>query len=284
VIEEVTMPHRLVNDVELFYEDTGGPGEAILFHHGYTGSHDGWPPIIEQLRGDYRCVMMDARGAGDSAHPDSGYTIEQYAADVVGMADALGIDRFTYVGHSMGGGIGMWLGLEYAARLDRLVLVAPVGSGGIALPAAMREAMAKLWYDRDAEELIRQRIAGAARPERVDEVATKARVDRALSVSKGHYEGSWESMTTFSVTDRLGELTTPTLMIAGAADALARANLEDYLRLPNATLHVFSRVGHFVPTDVPDEFVAVLRDFMHNGVVSAAILQHRINGTLPGNG
>lgn len=276
------MPHRVVNDVELFYEDTGGPGDVILFHHGYTGSHDGWPPIIDQLRGEYRCVMMDARGAGDSAHPDSGYTIEQYAADVIGMADALGIDRFTYVGHSMGGGIGMWLGLEYAARLDRLVLVAPVGSGGIALPAAIREAMAKLWYDRDAEELIRQRIAGAARPERVDEVATKARVDRALSVSNGHYEGSWESMTAFNVTDRLSELTTPTLMIAGAADALSRANLEDYLRLPNATLHVFSRVGHFVPTDVPDEFVAVLRDFLHNGVVSAATLQDRINGTLPG--
>ena len=43
-----------------------------------------------------------------------------------------------------------------------------------------------------------------------------------------------------------------------------RANLEDYLRLPNARLHVFSRVGHFVPTDVPDEFVGVLRDFMQN--------------------
>jgi pimeloyl-ACP methyl ester carboxylesterase len=275
------MPRRSVNGVELFYEDTGGPGEAILFHHGYTGSHDSWPPIIEQLRGEYRCVMMDSRGAGDSAHPDNGYTIEQYAADVIGLADALGIDRLTYVGHSMGGGIGMWLGLEYAARLDRLVLVAPVGSGGIHLPAAMREAMAKLWYDRDAEELIRQRIAGAARPERVDEVTTKARVDRALSVSKGHYEGSWESITAFNVTDRLGELTTPTLMIAGAADALSRANLEDYLRLPNATLHVFSRVGHFVPSDVPDEFVAVLRDFMHNGVVSAATLQDRINGTPP---
>jgi len=221
-------------------------------------------------------VVMDARGAGDSAHPDDGYTIEQYAADVVGMADALGIDRFTYVGHSMGGGIGMWLGLEHADRLNRLVLVAPVGSGGIHIPAEMREAAAKLWYDRDADELVRQRIAGAARPELTDEVVVKARVDRALSVSPGHYEGSWDSMAAFDVTDRLGELTTPTLMIVGAADVLARPNLEDYLRLPNATLHVFSRVGHFVPGDVPDEFATVLRDFMHNGVVSAATLLARI--------
>jgi pimeloyl-ACP methyl ester carboxylesterase len=83
-------------------------------------------------------------------------------------------------------------------------------------------------------------------------------------------------MAAFDVTDRLGELTTPTLMIVGAADVLARPNLEDYLRLPNATLHVFSRVGHFVPGDVPDEFATVLRDFMHNGVVSAATLLARI--------
>jgi 3-oxoadipate enol-lactonase len=271
--------HRTINGVELFYEDTGETGEVILFHHGYTGSHDTWPSIVAELADEFRCVMMDARGAGDSAHPDGGYTIEQYAADVVGMADALGIERFTYLGHSMGGGVGMWLGLEYADRLDRLVLVAPVGSGGIAPPEGMREAAAKLWYDRNADELVRQRIAGAARPELIDEVAVKARVDRALSVSAGHYEGSWESMAAFSVTDRLGEITTPTLMVVGAADGLATANLEDYLRLPNATLHVFSRVGHFVPSDVPEEFAAVVRDFMHHGVVSAATLQERITNT-----
>jgi pimeloyl-ACP methyl ester carboxylesterase len=272
----VAVGHRSVNGVELFVEDTGGPGEVILFHHGYTGSHDSWPPIIEQLKGEFRCVMMDARGAGDSAHPDAGYTIEQYAADVIGVADALGIDRFTYVGHSMGGGIGMWLGLEHADRLARLVLVAPVGSGGIDVAPDVREAAAKLWYERDADELVRQRVAGAARPEQTDEVVVKQRVDRALSVSRGHYEGSWDSMVAFDVTDRLGELTTPTLMVVGAADTLARGNLEDYLRLPNATLHVFSRVGHLVPSDVPTEFAAVVRDFMRNGVVSAATLQERI--------
>jgi len=275
------MPHQRVNGVDLFYEDSGGSGEVVLFHHGYTGSHDSWPPIVEQLRADYRCVLMDGRGAGDSAHPDDGYTIEQYAADVVGMADALGIDTFTYVGHSMGGGVGMWLGLEHAARLDRLVLVAPVGSGGIHAPAAVREANARLWYERDADELVRQRVIGAARPERVDEATSRVRVARALSVSQGHYEGSWDSMVAFDVTERLSGITTPTLMIAGAADGLCPANLDDFRHLPSATLHVFSRVGHYIPTDVPDEFAAVLRDFLQHGVVTAATLQQRITDGAP---
>lgn len=271
------MPQRTINGVQLYVEDTGGEGPAILFHHGYTGSHDTWGPIVETLRDTYRCVVMDCRGAGDSAHPDAGYELEQYALDVVAVLDDLDIDRVTYVGHSMGGGIGFRLGLDHADRLDALVLVAAVPSGGIEAPPSFREQAKALWYARDAEELVRQRIAGAARPELTDEVTAKARVDRALSVSAGHFEQSWESFSTLDVTARLGELTTPTLVIAGAADSLARANLADYLRLPNASLHVFNRVGHFVPTDVPAEFAALIDDFMVNGVVTAKVLQERID-------
>jgi pimeloyl-ACP methyl ester carboxylesterase len=219
---------------------------------------------------------MDSRGAGDYAHPESGYTNPQFAADVVGLCDSLGRDRITFVGHSMGGGIGYWLGLEHTQRLERLVLVAPVPSGGVKMPPAMRQAASLLWYDRNADELVRQRLAGAARPELNDEVVAKGRVDRALSVSVGHYEQSWSAIETFNVTDRLGELKTPTLMIAGAADSLARDNVTDYLRLPNASLQVFNRVGHFVPTDVPDELAGVLADFMDNGVVTARTLFERI--------
>jgi pimeloyl-ACP methyl ester carboxylesterase len=272
------MPRQIVNGVELWYDDTGGPGEVVLFHHGYTGSHDSRPAVIERLPSSYRCVMMDSRGAGDSSHPDDGYTIEQYAADVIGVADHLGIGRFTYVGHSMGGGIGMWLGLEHADRLNKLVLVAPVGSGGVSVAPELREMARRLWYDRDAEELVRQRVVMAARPESIDEVQTKARVERALSVSEGHFEGSWASMASFNVTDRLSEIMTPTLMVAGAADTLVRANLEDFLRLPNATLHVLSRVGHLIPSDATDTFAEVLSDFLGNGVVTAATLQERLAG------
>lgn len=270
------MPRKQVNGVELFYEDTGGADDVLVFHHGYTGSHDTWAPIVEMLRDRFRCVVMDCRGAGDSSHPDGGYNLEQYALDVVGMADALGIGRFTFVGHSMGGGIGFRLGLDHADRLERLVLVAPVPSGGIQSPPEMREAARRLWHARDAEELVRQRLVGAARPEANDDVVAKGRVDRALSVSVGHYEQSWESFASLNVTERLGELTTPTLMIAGAADGLARPNLADYLRLPNASLQVFNRVGHFVPTDVPEAMAELLADFIANGVVTARTLADRI--------
>ncbi len=70
-------------------------------------------------------------------------------------------------------------------------------------------------------------------------------------------------------------MTVPTLLIAGAAGGPLLANLADFQKLPNATLHVFSRVGHGVPSDVPDEFAAVVADFMQHGVAVARTLQDR---------
>jgi 3-oxoadipate enol-lactonase len=268
------MPKRTVNGVDLFVDEMGS-GEPILLHHGYTGSHDVWlKEIAPRLADRYRCIVMDARGAGDSGRPDGGYEIAQYARDVVGMADALGLDRFTYVGHSMGGGIGFQLGLDHAERLNRLVLVAPIPSGGIQTDPAVHERAARLRTAPDGRaQMLRERLATRVRE---PEAAVERALDRGLSVSDGHFEQSWRSMASFNVTDRLSTLTTPTLIVAGAADALCAANVRDWARLPNATLHVFSRVGHQVPGDVPDEFAAVLADFFEHGVVNAATQQAKL--------
>ena len=269
------MPTMMVNGVGLFHDELGA-GEPILFHHGYTGSHDVWLDLIApRLADHFRCVVMDARGAGDSEHPDGGYDIRQYALDVVGMADALGLERFTYVGHSMGGGIGFQLGLEHADRLNRLVLVAPIPSGGTETDPSLHERTREQRRAPDGrEQMLRQRLLLRVRD--VPEERIESGLDRALSVSEGHFEQSWESMRDLNVTERLDELTTPTLVIAGAADGLCAANVQDFLRLPNPTLHVFSRVGHGVPGDVPDEFSAVIADFMEHGVVNAKTQQEKL--------
>ncbi len=106
-----------VNSIDLYCEECGS-GPPIIFQHGYTSSHEVWGGVIEKMCARNRCVAMDARGAGDSAHPENGYSIEQMAADIVGVADALDIDKFHYVGHSMGGVIGYELGLSHADRIS----------------------------------------------------------------------------------------------------------------------------------------------------------------------
>ena len=195
---------------------------------------------------------------------------------MIGLADHLGLERFTYVGHSLGGGVGMQLGLDYPERLSRLVLVTPISSDGFATDEAVAQRSRQLRADGAREVLVAERIAGIAREETVDEASVARGVDRSLAVSEGHYEGGQQAMREFRVGDRLGALTTPTLMMTAAADGLLEANLVDFLRLPNATLHVFSRVAHGVQTEVPGAFARVLSDFMVHGVVNATTLQERL--------
>jgi len=267
------MPHAQVNGTSLYYE-IHGEGEPILFHHGYTGSHDSWEEVVPHLSGRYRCILMDCRGAGDSDHPAEGYSIEQYADDVIALADFLGLERFTYVGHSMGGVIGYELGLRFPTRLAKLVLVAPAPADGVQAPPEMHDRARALRQARDAETMLRERLVMAPRPPDPD--IFRRAVERALSVSDGHFEGSWEALVTYRKGERLREIAVPTLLVAGAADGLLEANLRDFLRLPNATLHVFSRVGHQIPREVPAEFALVLADFLEHGVVTARTLQQRL--------
>jgi pimeloyl-ACP methyl ester carboxylesterase len=268
------MPLKNINGVRLFWDELGS-GEPIIFHHGYTGAHDVWlDEIGPRLADRYRCIVMDCRGAGDSERCADGHNIAQYAADVIAMADALGLDKFTYVGHSMGGGIGYQLGVEHGARLNKLVLVAPIPAAGVkGDPAAHEAARAVRSAPDGREKMIAERMLLRLR---APEESITLGVDRAMSVSDAHYDDSWQSMVDFDVSSKLENLTTPTLIIAGAADGLCRANVNDWQKLPNSTLHVFSRVGHGIPRDDPDGISEAIADFMQHGVVNAKTQQQKL--------
>ena len=174
----------------------------------------------------------------------------------------------------MGGGIGYQLGVSYGERLNKLVLVAPIPAGGIDAPASIHEAAKAQRKSANArDEMIRERVLMRIRATK-DSVIQG--VDRALSVSDAHFDDSWQSMQEFDLSESLVELITPTLMVAGAADGLCAANVNDWQRLPNATLHVFSRVGHGIPRDVPEEFAMILADFLEHGVVNAKTQQEKL--------
>ena len=120
-----------LNGTEIWYSDSGGDGPVVLLHHGYNSSHDAWTATIDRLDPGRRYITMDARGTGSSGRPDDdSYRIETYVDDVIGVLDHLGVETCSYIGHSMGGGMGFVLGLDHADRLEKLVLVAPIPSGG----------------------------------------------------------------------------------------------------------------------------------------------------------
>ena len=269
------MPYARVNGADLYYEEQGS-GPPVIFHHGYTSSHDCWEDVYPRLADRYRCIAMDGRGAGDSASAPGPFTLAQYADDVCGMADALGIDRFRYVGLSMGGATGYELGLRHADRLESMVLVAPAPADGIQNPEAGHAHSQDQRRRQAREEMLRERMLTGGRP---NEDYLRRAVERALNCSDGHFEDAWTSMVDLRVGSRLGGIQTPVLMVAGAADGLLQSNLADFARLGNATLHVFSRVGHGIPYEVPSALSRVVADFFEHGVVTAQTLRERMLAT-----
>jgi pimeloyl-ACP methyl ester carboxylesterase len=259
------MPHATVNGARLWYE-VRGSGEPILLHHGYTASRVNWMPVAERLERDFQVILMECRGTGESEHSRGGYSLEQYTADVIGILDHLDLERVAFAGHSMGGGVGFLLGLDHPERLSKLILMAPIPSNGTGPPRADAELRAMERRQGNRQALLARYVAERFRDDVETDAWFESRVSHVLGVSDGHYEGGAQTMRELRVRGRLPQLTTPTLMIAGAADPLMRINLSDFKLLPNATLEVLSRAGHEVAVHEPERVAYAIGEFVRHGI------------------
>jgi pimeloyl-ACP methyl ester carboxylesterase len=275
------MPFAAINGARLWFE-VRGTGEPLLLHHGYTASRVNWMPIAERLEDRYQIILMECRGTGESEHTAGGYSLEQYALDVVGMADYLELERISFAGHSMGGGIGYVLGLDHADRLNRLILMAPVPANGLSdVNSEQRARRRALRLARDRDGMLARNRALRFRPEVETDAWLEDRVEHVLGVSDGHYDDSLRSMGELRAGDRLHTLSTPTLMLAGAVDSLLFDNLSDFMQLPNATIEVLARAGHEVAIHEPDRVAEAIDAFMTHGAVTAADLTAALEGSTP---
>lgn len=263
------MPHAQINGARLWYEVLG-QGEPLLLHHGFTASRVNWMPVAKRLKDRFKIILMECRGTGESEDTDDGYNLEQYANDVIGMVDHLEIDKFSYAGHSMGGGIGYLLGLNHADRLNRLILMAPIPSGGppgepdqdmISKRLQARKKNDRHFFKAEYE-------AARFRKDVQTDAWFESRVDHVMRVSEGHFVEGLRTMRQLNVEDQLALIDLPTLMLAGAVDSLLKSNLRDFMRLPNASLHVFSRAGHEVAMHEPDGVSDAINEFMLHGPVN----------------
>lgn len=100
-------------------------GEAIVFLHGFPESHRTWREIAPALAEDYFVVVPDQRGFGASDKPlgVERYRTDRIVADLIALADALEIDRFTLVGHDWGGAVAWLAALRHPERIQRLIIV-----------------------------------------------------------------------------------------------------------------------------------------------------------------
>src|SRR5688572_15264882 len=106
-----------------------GEGPVIVLIHGITGRSEQWEPAIEHLAAEHTVLAPDLLGHGESAKPRGDYSLGAYASGVRDVMVALGYDRATVVGHSLGGGIAMQFAYQFPERCERLALVSSGGLG-----------------------------------------------------------------------------------------------------------------------------------------------------------
>jgi len=260
------MPKASIGDAEIYYEESG-QGEALLLVPGLSGQGAFWSPQVADLSRDFRVVIHDHRGAGQSTHSRITYSVEQMADDVLKLMDALRIETAHFVGHSTGGAIGQVIALDHPRRLRSLVLSATWAGPDpyfrrvfesrkevlqtLGLEAYLRASalflMPPAWVsanDRVLTEQHRAALAGAA----PIEVMT-SRIDAIVRHDRRA---------------RLGEIRVPTLVIVAQDDMITPRFYSDELasRVPGAKLVVLDGGGHFAPVAAADSYNRAVGGFL----------------------
>jgi pimeloyl-ACP methyl ester carboxylesterase len=269
---------RLHGHPVAYYAAGSGPG--VLLVHGITSSADAWRRVIPVLAERHTVVAPDLLGHGGSAKPRGDYSLGAYASGLRDLLAALGHERATVVGHSMGGGIAMQLAYQFPERVERMALVSSGGLGkevGLVLRAATlpgAEWVLPVITRRGPRDVIgaasalmgrlgirtRADVRGTAFGLRSlsDPEARRAFLHTARSI----LDGSGQRV---SATDRLYLAEgMPTMIIWGERDPMipvAHGHAAHAL-IPHSRLELFEGAGHYPFEEDPERFASVLSDFI----------------------
>ena len=121
------MPFVIRDGARLYWRSDGDPARpALLLGNSLGTEHALWAPVIPALQRHFRVLSFDMRGHGASEASAGEYTIAMLAEDVLAVADAAAVGRFSYAGISLGGMIGMWLGIHAADRVNAAMFLREV--------------------------------------------------------------------------------------------------------------------------------------------------------------
>jgi pimeloyl-ACP methyl ester carboxylesterase len=277
---------------DVAYRRAGHGENVLVFVHGIAGSSATWAPVMERLDGDrYTMIAPDLLGHGESAKPRGDYSLGAYASGIRDLMVVLGLERATFIGHSLGGGIAMQLAYQFPERCERLVLTC---SGGLG---------------KEVNPLLR--VISAPGSEYVLPVVLTPRI-HGVAGSVGRFLGKfglrgdpflgevWDSYTRLTdartqrafvhtiraVIDVAGQRVSardrlylaaavPTMIVWGDRDGVIPVThaYAAHELMPGSRLEIIEGAGHFVPIERPDVIAALLDDFLVS-TGSEAMLHH----------
>lgn len=254
---------QLATGVRLHYAEQGDPGaHPVILLHGITDSWFSFSQVLPKLAANYHVYAPDQRGHGDSDRPeDKGYAWPDFAADVIAFMDAMGIERATLVGHSMGSMVAQQVAITAPERVARLVLVASATTVRNEGVLEFQQAVEML-DDPVPEEFAREfQVSTIYQP--LPEDFLNRVVAESLKLPARVWRAAMAGML---AADPLtsGDIRHPTLILWGDQDTILPRSEQDLLvsKLANASLKVYPETGHALHWERPEQFVRDLEDFI----------------------
>lgn len=266
--------HVDVGDGVCLHATREGKGPPLLLLHGFTGSTESWAPLREAIVERFTTIAVDLPGHGRSTSPadPARYALPRLVEDLSSVLDALGLERTSLLGYSLGGRAALRFALARPERVAALVIES--ASPGIAKPA---ERAARVVADAArADRIEREGITAfvddwerlplwtsqAALPL---EARSRLRAQRLGNDRRGlanSLRGAGAGLDV-PVLGPLGALQVPTLLVAGALDGQYAELARHMARaIPGARLAIVPDAGHAVHLERPDEFAALVLRFL----------------------
>ena len=265
-----------VNGLKLNYLDWGNESSPhIVLVHGLRGHRHSWDDLSAEVCKDFHVMALDQRGRGESDWaPDGDYSTEAYVADLAAFSEALGLDKFVLVGHSMGGRNSMTFGGKYPEKLEKLAVVDvgpesdPRGGARISreiinVPEEFDSFEAVVEYMNQqnrfaSDRVMRRRLTYATKELPNGKIGW--RYDLAIREARRQgistpQEDLWPA---------LSKITCPTLVVRGAETDLLTLDVAQRMveTFPNGQLVEIPRAGHMVFEDNPEDFIAAVTRFL----------------------
>ncbi|MFX1570092.1 MAG: alpha/beta fold hydrolase [Promethearchaeota archaeon] len=276
------MSSAYVNGINISYE-IRGTGFPIIFIHGFGAKKEVWKPQTKELSKKFKTITIDLRGTGKSDRPNYPYSMKMFVDDIKGLMDFLQISKIHLIGRSFGGMIAQHFALSYPEFLDKLILIStnygrpdtewveiiknnrlheidllklnPENAFWEGLrwrfhqnfQKELKNNPNKLFFNQfSAESLIKESAINPSRPQDI--------INQAEAM-KSHY-----------TLEKLNQIRNETLLIAASHDRLTPKSvmMEINEKIPNSTLKIIEKAGHFMTLSRAPEVNKIILDFLES--------------------
>jgi pimeloyl-ACP methyl ester carboxylesterase len=250
------------NGVQINIRERGKGAPSLVFLHYWGGSSRTWDGVVSRLADNHRSIATDHRGWGESEAPETGYGLADLADDARGVIEALNVDRYVLVGHSMGGKTAQLLAARRPAGLRGLVLVAPSPPTPTVLPKEQREAFLHAYDSRESIAYVRDHIL----------TAMPLTEEQRMQVTEDSLRGApqakraWPTgMMLEDIRSDVSLINVPTLVLSGERDQVdptERLRQELLPHIAEARLQVLPGAGHLSMLEAPEAVAQAIGRFV----------------------